>query len=199
MRFCQPRNLPARTTPPAELVDYIAQSGDTLPALANRLNTSVREIREANPIIPEYATTMPPGMPMKIPIYYAPLWGSPFKIIPDSLCERSAPVGFDTANTLPIKRLAEKLRFREWSDPRWGRDGGLCRPNYSVSPRLLLAVLEYQSGALTQPGPGKWAETTACVDHFGTVKARTSSSSWAANLNNGYYRLSQRRHLHRLP
>ena len=58
---------------PGELVDYIAQNGDTLPALAARFNTSVEEIREANPIIPLDATTMPPGFPMKIPIYYLPL------------------------------------------------------------------------------------------------------------------------------
>jgi hypothetical protein len=42
------------------LVDYIAQNGDTLPALALR-NTTVDEIMEANPIIPADATTMPPG------------------------------------------------------------------------------------------------------------------------------------------
>src|SRR5687768_13268892 len=50
---------------PGELVDYTTQNGDTLPALAARFNTTVEEIREANPIIPLDATTMPPGFPMK--------------------------------------------------------------------------------------------------------------------------------------
>src|SRR5512140_1153246 len=73
-----PTPIPAPTNgrpeyKPGELVDYIAQSGDTLPALAARFNTKVEEIRAANPIIPQEATTMPPGMPMKIPIYYLPL------------------------------------------------------------------------------------------------------------------------------
>jgi LasA protease len=63
---------------PGELVDYVAQTGDTLPALAVRFNTTVNEIREANSFIPDDATTMPPGMPMKIPIYYRTLWGTPF-------------------------------------------------------------------------------------------------------------------------
>ena len=70
---------------PAELVEYIAQTGDTLPALAARFNTTEKEIREANSIIPNDATTMPPGFPMQIPIYYETLWGNPFQIIPDSL------------------------------------------------------------------------------------------------------------------
>ncbi len=70
---------------PGELVDYIAQGGDTLPALALRFNTTVREIRQANPSIPQEVTTMPPGMPMKIPIYYESFWGSAYEIIPDSL------------------------------------------------------------------------------------------------------------------
>jgi LysM repeat protein len=77
--------LPTRPAyPPGELVDYIVQSGDTLPALAQHFNTSIPEIREANPIIPENATTLPPGMPMKIPIYYLPLWGTSYQILPDS-------------------------------------------------------------------------------------------------------------------
>ncbi|HEX2991952.1 MAG TPA: LysM domain-containing protein, partial [Anaerolineales bacterium] len=64
-----PTPVPAPTSgrpnyAPGELVDYIAQSGDTLPALAKRFNTTEEEIREANSIIPADATTMPPGFPM---------------------------------------------------------------------------------------------------------------------------------------
>ncbi|MCK4490697.1 MAG: LysM peptidoglycan-binding domain-containing protein, partial [Anaerolineales bacterium] len=66
---------------PGELVDYIAQSGDTLSNLAFRFNTTVEEILAENPIIPESATTLPPGLPMQIPIYYEALWGSQFQIL----------------------------------------------------------------------------------------------------------------------
>jgi hypothetical protein len=61
-----PPVTPAATRPayyPGELVGYTAQTGDTLPALAARFNTTVDQIREANPAIPDDATTMPPGMP----------------------------------------------------------------------------------------------------------------------------------------
>src|SRR4030042_3693325 len=62
--------LPTRPQyPPGELVDYSAQTGDTLVGIARHFNTTVEEILSANSFIPTDATTMPPGMPMKIPIY----------------------------------------------------------------------------------------------------------------------------------
>ena len=77
--------LPARPIyKPGQLVDYTAQTGDTLPALAARFNTSVDEIMAANPIVPRDATTMPPGLPMRIPIYFRALWANPYQIIPDN-------------------------------------------------------------------------------------------------------------------
>src|ERR1700690_1490684 len=52
---------------PGQLVDYIAQTGDTVPVLASRFNTTIQEIMAANPIIPTDATTMPPGLQIKFP------------------------------------------------------------------------------------------------------------------------------------
>src|SRR5258705_2475080 len=83
---------------PGELVDYTAQNGDTLPALAARFNTTVKEIMEANPIIPREATTMPPGLPLQIPIYYLPLWGTAYQSIPDhAFVNGPARIGFSTS------------------------------------------------------------------------------------------------------
>ena len=65
---------------PGELVDYTAQIGDTLPALAAHFNTTELEIRENNPILPQDVTTLPTGLPLKIPIYYEALWGSQYQI-----------------------------------------------------------------------------------------------------------------------
>jgi hypothetical protein len=138
---------------PGELVDYSAQPGDTIPALASHFNTTVEEIYEANPFIPRDATSMPPGMPMKIPVYYLPLWGSPFQIIPDhAFVYGPSLVGFNTAAFVA-------------SQPGWindvyswaGRDNrngpeivDYVAVNYSINPRLLLALLEYQAGALSR-------------------------------------------------
>ena len=48
---------------PGELVEYTVQSGDTLPVLAVRFNTTQEEIRAANAILPDDLTTLPPGLP----------------------------------------------------------------------------------------------------------------------------------------
>jgi murein DD-endopeptidase MepM/ murein hydrolase activator NlpD len=138
---------------PGELVDYIAQSGDTLPALARRFNTTIEEIMEANPVIPGDATTMPPGFPMKIPIYYLPLWGTAYQSIPDhAFVNGLAQVGLSTS-ALVASTNGWLKNYRVYAGDEW-RIGhemvDYIASNYSISPRLLLAVLEYQGGALTQ-------------------------------------------------
>ena len=141
---------------PGELVDYIAQNGDTLPALAARFNTTVDEIMEANPIIPADATTMPVGLPMKIPIYYLPLWGTAYHSIPDhAFVNGPSQIGFSTSAFVASTNGWLK-NYRAWAGGNM-RSGAeivdYVATNYSVSPRFLLAVLEYQGGALTQPEP----------------------------------------------
>ena len=149
-----PQPFPTRPIyQPGELVDYIAQPGDTLPVLAVRFNTTVAEILEANTFIPASATTMPPGMPMKIPIYYLPFWGSPFKILPDSqFINGPAQVGFDTISF--VNSHPGWLKGYQGYVSGANRSGAeivaLIAQNYSISPRLLLALLEYQAGALTR-------------------------------------------------
>ena len=139
---------------PGELVEYTAQGGDTIPALAARFNTTAAEIFEANPIIPREATTMPPGLPMQIPIYYLPLWGTDFKSTPYSaFVNGPAHVGFSTSAFVASSSGWLK-NYRAYAGGR-NRTGAemvdYVAVNYSISPRLLLALLEYQSGALTQP------------------------------------------------
>ncbi len=139
---------------PGQIVDYVAQSGDTLPALAARFNTTEKEIRDANPVIPSDATTMPPGFPMKIPIYYQSFWSSPYEILPDSLFVNGpAQVGFDTVayvNSQP-GWLKDYSFFVNSQTERGGTLIQGIADDYSISPRLLLAVIEYNCKALTDP------------------------------------------------
>lgn len=187
-----PTPLPERTTYlPGELVDYTAQTGDTLEGLAARFNTSIEEIREANPVIPKEVSTMPPGMPMQIPIYYRSFWGIPFKIIPDSeYVNGPSAVGFDTAEFAGqyvgwINTYQEFARDRNRTGPEII---DLVAQNYSISPKLLLALSEYLAGALTNP-----ALPEASVAY--PLRFRSASNqgfyrqlTWVANqLNNGYY------------
>jgi LasA protease len=185
-----PTPLPSRPEyNPGEPVDYIAQSGDTLPALAAHFNTTIQEIRNNNPDIPADATTMPPGMPMKIPIYYLPFWGTTFQILPDSqFVNGPAAISFDTGTFVA-------------NHPGWLKDFhvyavdalhtgaeivDIVATNYSISPRVLLAVLEYQTGALSQPVPPSGSYPLGDVDY--THVGLYMQLIWAANvLNNGYY------------
>jgi murein DD-endopeptidase MepM/ murein hydrolase activator NlpD len=189
-----PTPIPAPTSgrpeyAPGELVDYTAQSGDTIPALAKRFNTTVKEIMEANPIIPNDATTMPQGLPMKIPIYYLPLWGTEFQTIPDhAFVNGPDQIGFSTSAFVADTNGWLK-NFRAYAGGE-NRTGGeivdYVAMNYSVSPRLLLAILEYQTGALTQPEapPGKYALGLRKSFYDGIYLQLVLAAN---TLNNGYY------------
>ena len=177
---------------PGQLVDYLAQTGDTLPVLAIHFNTTVDEILEANPFIPAEATTLPPGMPMQIPIYYQSFWGTPFKILPDSLfINGPAQIDFDTQAFVD-------------EHPGWLRDyedyvAGARRTgagiadyvamNFSISPRVLLALLEYQTGALSQASfPADLNVNYPLGQEQRKYRGLYLQLVWAANtLNNGYY------------
>ena len=189
-----PTTFPAPTSgrpeyKPGELVDYIAQNGDTLPALASRFNTTVEQILEANPVIPSDATTMPPGFPMKIPIYYLPLWGTTYQSIPDhAFVNGLAQVGVSTS-VLVASTDGWLKNYRVYAGDKW-RTGhemvDYIATNYSISPRLLMAVLEYQAGALSNP---ELPTTKYILGH----KRRYYETPYlqliiVANiLNNGYY------------
>lgn len=176
---------------PGELVDYVAQTGDTLPILAERFYTTVSEILEANTFIPQDATTMPPGMPMKIPVYYRPLWGPSYKIIPDSqFVNGPAHIAFNTSEFIS--------RFPGWLNGYYEYASGTRRSageiidlvarNYSVSPRLLLALIEYQAGGLSQPMINPDKEQYPLGYRVYTHSRLYLQLNWAANyLNNQYY------------
>jgi murein DD-endopeptidase MepM/ murein hydrolase activator NlpD len=191
--FPEPTPFPTRPRyAPGQLVEYFAQTGDTLETLAVRFNTSVTEIREANPIIPLDATTMPPGLPMQIPIYYLPLWGSPYQILPDwRFVNGPSAVEFYTADFVLQQPgwLKSQVAFVAGQNRIGGEIVDHVAMNFSVDPRLLLALLEFQARALSDP------VAPANVDSDLLGYRGTSNQGlylqlvWAANqLNDGYYR-----------
>jgi LasA protease len=190
----EPTPLPTRPNfEPGELVEYTAQTGDTLPALAGRFNTSVAEILTANPIIPPDATTMPAGLPMKVPIYFRSLWGSPYQIIPDSaFVNGPAQIGFNSSAYVAMQPgwLKSYWTYAADRDRTGAEIVDYIAVNWSISPRLLLAILEYKADALSQPtAPSK----KYILDYEQRIYAGATNLHylqliWAANtLNNGYY------------
>jgi hypothetical protein len=148
--------------------------------------------REANPIIPSDATTMPPGFPMKIPIYFEALWSTPSRCCPmwpsSTACAMSA-----SALRHSWPRPGWLKYYRAYAGYKWRTGAEIVdyvAVNYSVSPRLLLALLEYKSGALSDPNP---PQKTFVLDYeqpiyrYAAYRLYTQLY-WAANtLNNGYY------------
>ena len=177
---------------PGEIVAYTAQTGDTLNALAQRFNTSVEEIREVNAFIPEDATTMPPGMPMQVPIYYRPLWGNPYQIIPDSAFINGPDASGFSTSAFIVSHAGWFQSFHSWafSGTRTAAEiVDYVAVQYSISPKLFLALLDYQGGAFSDPVLDAEDETNILGLDSNYWTGVYLQLSYASNiLNDGYYR-----------
>ncbi len=164
--------------------EYVVQAGDTLAEIALRFGVSTEWMQQTNQLTnPEQLFA---GQVLTIP---APKSGSGFKIVPDSeLVYGPASAVFDLNAFVEneagyLASYQEEVRGDQLSG---AQIVGLVSRTYSVNPRLLLALLEYQSGWVTQ-------DTVAEVDfplgyrdswHAGLYRQLT----WTANeLNRGYY------------
>ena len=185
-----PTPLPQRPVyEPGEIVEYVVRSGDTLPALAARFNTTIAEIRQSNPSIPQDATTLPPGMPLLIPIYYRTFWGSSFYILPDSLFVNGPSViGFDVEAFVQSQPgwLKDFHTYAQGASRSGAEVVGLVSTNYSISPEVLLIVMEYLSGALSQP-VAPISPYPLGIDNY-HYPGLYMQLIWVANiLNHGFY------------
>ncbi len=187
----EPTPLPTRSRWQfGELLPYAIQSGDTLRAIAARFNTTSDSIRQANPDVTSAdLTILPPGQPLNIPANYAPLTGTPYRIVPDSeLVYGPGQARFALKATIQehngfLSRYSEYAE--EQTRPSWEIIERVAR-DYSLNPRLLLALIEYRSGALTQPGVADFTYPLGYKDplHTGLHKQLV----WAAEqLSRGYY------------
>lgn len=169
---------------PGELVSYSAQSGDSLPMLASRFNTSEEAIRKANPIIPASVSTLPQGLPMQIPIYYAPFWGSAFQMIPNS-----AFIFTSDAESFDLR----KLNLNKSENPEIVQLVSALEANAkmfrqtcleaSIDPRLMISIIAY---GLRPEGEFQQASRTMIEK----IKNNDPSllQHWMGVLNEGYYR-----------
>lgn len=186
-----PTPLPTRQRWPfGDFLPYLTQSGDTLPALAAHFNTTPDAIQTANPGITFPATaTLQPDQPLNIPANWVPLMGTPFQIIPDSeFVYGPGQAGFSVKATI-VEYNGFLSRYSEFADektrPGWEIIERVAR-DYSINPRLLLALVEYRSGALTQPGVTDFTYPLGYPDPLKT--GLHNQLVWAAEqLSLGYY------------
>jgi len=168
---------------------YVVQSGDTLGSIAQQYNLSQDQLMEANQLADPNRLEV--GQTLNIPIA-TPEGGSPdFKIIPDSeLVYGPSSALFDLKAFVMSKGGYLVGYQEEVSDKVLSGSDIVLRvaQDYSVNPRLLLAVLQYQSKWLTKANPKAATLEYPLGLHEPQRKGLYRQLAWAANqLNRGYY------------
>lgn len=181
-----PHDLPAQRTSEQT---HVVQAGDTLGEIARTYSISLEELIKANNL--SDPNRLDVGQVLVIPLATQDATGPDFKIIPDSeLIYGPYASLFDLDEFIHqqggyLDRYAEEVGDETLSGSEIVRQ---ISQDYSVNPRLLLAILEYQSGWLSQPNPkGKVLDYPIGIQNAGR-KGLFYELSWAANnLNRGYY------------
>ena len=174
---------------PVDPSTYIIQSGDTLPALAARFQTTTEVLTGENPqLAGSDQTILPPGQTLSIKSIEITNWIQPNPVLPNSLfIYGPSQADFDTGAYLSttngwLKNYVDNSAGNAVSGVQIVQG---TADNYSISPRLILAILEYQLQALTSPDvPASFS----LGNNEENRKTLGKQLSWAANiLNNGYY------------
>ncbi len=131
---------------------YETQTGDTLIAIAAHFNTTPEEVWALNPTLSPTAT-LAAGQPLTIPAFWFPLGGSPYKIIPDAdfvFGPTSVDFDIDAYINAQPGYLRERPQFVAGKQRSPGQAILYVSRQYSINPRLLLALMEWRTGALTR-------------------------------------------------
>jgi len=164
--------------------EYTVVSGDSLARIALRHQVSVGQILKANPDLKD-PNLIEPGQKLLIPPASANELATNFKIIPDAeLFYSPSAVGFDTLAV--TMQFAGKLSsFSETLEDESTLGGAeivqRVADEFSVNPRLLLAILEYRSGWVTSAGKAGISEDYPLGLQDANRKGLYKQLSWAAN------------------
>jgi LasA protease len=181
-----PLILPTLRVGPAE---YTVQAGDTLRKISTLLSLPMDTLIKANNITNPDLISL--GQVLVIPVPSPQAAGTSFKIIPDSeliFGPMSATLDifdFVKAQGGYLSLYRENINNEDYS----GAEIVLrVASEYSVNPRLLLAVLEYQSGWVTEMNPDTATLDYPMLYYESWRIGLYAQLSWAANqLNRGYY------------
>ena len=182
-------DLPHPLPPPREYVDqYTVQPGDTLGSIAQAYGITLEALMQANGL--NEFSILSVGVILNIPpVTTDPNPGSSLKIIPDSeLIYGPASIPFDLDAYLK-NRNGYLSNYVQDVDGEYSTGAQIIMrvaENYSVNPRLLVALIEYRSGWVTNPIPENIDYPLGNYDTFYAGLYR--QAAWAAdNLNRGYY------------
>lgn len=181
----QPHAVPS---PRQSVETYTVQAGDTLGSIANAYGISLDLLMKSNGL--NEASVLSIGMTINIPPVDADaVPGSSYKIIPDSeLVYGPAAAKFDADAFIQQKGgyLASYTQDVSGETLTGTQIIERVSQNYSVNPRLLLAMLEYRSQWVTNAAPSNVDYPFGFYDNYYAGLYR--QTAWAANnLNRGYY------------
>ncbi len=182
----EPRSVPALRT---STENYTVRVGDTLAVIARRYGVDVNTVAEANSIT--NVNLLSVGQQLVIPPPH-PRYNAPdFKIIPDSeLVYGPKTMGFDVAKFVHEKDGWLDV-YQEKVDGEMESGATIVErvsQEHSVNPRILLAILDYQSGWVTQKNPHLQADAYPLGFHDGYRAGLYKQLFWAANnLDRGFY------------
>ena len=183
-----PHGIPTPVTIPES---YAVQPGDTIGIIAQKYGLRPEAIIQENGLVnPNYLDV---GQVLKLPGNPAgSSVGPSFKIIPDSeLIYGPYNMVFDPAAFIQSKGgyLANYVEEVDRNSLSGAQIVERVSKDYSVNPKLLLAVLDYRAGWVSNPNPDP---ATFQYPLGYTVGAHTGlyrQLAWAANmLNSGFYR-----------
>jgi murein DD-endopeptidase MepM/ murein hydrolase activator NlpD len=182
-------DAPHALPPKRDYLDqYTVQAGDTLGSIASAYGISLNALMLANEL--DETSILYVGMVLNIPpIETDPNPGSSFKIIPDSeLVYSPSSVQFDISAFIQDQGgyLASYTQDVDGEYLTGEQIITRAAQNYSINPRLLLAMLEYRSGWVTNPTPSNIDYPLGFYEDYYAGLSR--QINWAANnLNRGYY------------
>ncbi len=182
----KPHEMPALRTHPDQ---YTVAAGDTLGQIASRYGVTIEQIVQENELANPNMLEIGQALTIPVPTPQTP--GPNFKIIPDSeLVYGPYSVLFNVEEFVG-KTQGYLASYKEEVDERSLSGAQIVQrtaQDYSVNPRLLLAMLQHQSQWLTNPQPNKAGQEYPLGLPDPQRKGLYRQLSWAANsLNRGYY------------
>ena len=168
---------------------YIVQVGDSLGSIAARYGITAQMLIKANQI--PNPDLLEVGQELIIPAPIPGETGVGLKIIPDSeliygpYAQSFDVKGFVNRYDSYLSRYSGDVEGQTFSGPEIVQQ---VAQDYSINPRLLLAVLEYQSGWVTKANPAQEVRDFPIGKRDSWRKGLYLQLAWAADmLNRGYY------------